>query len=70
MRQGVGKYTYANGDTYDGEWCHHLRHGQGTYIYKQAGLMYIGGWIKGRRDGTGKIVKIGGEVRPNYINLI
>lgn len=25
LRQGHGVYTYPNGDTYDGEWMHHLR---------------------------------------------
>lgn len=61
MRSGSGKYYYANGDTYEGDWNRHLRHGQGTYIYLQAGLMYSGGWVNGKRDGTGKITRIGGE---------
>lgn len=26
LRQGHGVYTYPNGDTYDGEWLHHLRY--------------------------------------------
>lgn len=28
QRSGVGKYTYVNGDFYEGEWQQHLRHGQ------------------------------------------
>ena len=28
QRSGVGKYSYVNGDSYDGEWLNHVRHGQ------------------------------------------
>ena len=28
QRSGVGKYTYVNGDSYDGEWLNHVRNGQ------------------------------------------
>ena len=28
QRSGVGKYTYVNGDYYEGEWLHHQRQGQ------------------------------------------
>lgn len=28
QRSGVGKYSYVNGDSYDGEWLSHVRHGQ------------------------------------------
>ena len=38
MRNGVGTYTYANGDTYEGEWSNNLRHGQGTYTYADSGV--------------------------------
>ena len=34
-------YTYANGDTYNGEWCDNLRHGQGTYQYADTGAKVI-----------------------------
>ena len=38
MRNGVGTYTYTNGDTYEGEWSNNLRHGQGTYTYADSGV--------------------------------
>ena len=38
MRNGFGTYTYANGDTYEGEWSNKLRHGQGTYTYADSGV--------------------------------
>ena len=37
QRNGRGVYTYANGDTYNGEWCDNLRHGQGTYQFADTG---------------------------------
>ena len=37
QRNGKGVYTYANGDTYNGEWCDNLRHGQGTYQFADTG---------------------------------
>jgi radial spoke head protein 1 len=42
VRQGQGKYTYLNGDTYEGEWDNNLRHGYGTYTYTQTGAK-VGG---------------------------
>ena len=35
LKEGSGKYTFANGDTYDGQWKAGLRHGQGTYTWKE-----------------------------------
>lgn len=37
MRSGDGKYTYANGDTYEGEWANNVREGQGTYTHARTG---------------------------------
>ncbi len=36
-RQGTGKYTYANGDVYEGEWAENLRDGQGSYLHVLTG---------------------------------
>lgn len=41
QRNGRGVYTYANGDTYNGEWCDNLRHGQGTYQFADTGAKVI-----------------------------
>lgn len=46
LRQGHGVYTYPNGDTYDGEWLHHLRyihtfsacHWDACSVHSSAGL--------------------------------
>lgn len=37
QRCGNGKYFYVNGDTYDGEWQNHVRHGQGCYTFAETG---------------------------------
>ena len=30
--EGLGLLTYANGDTYDGEWINNLFHGHGVFL--------------------------------------
>lgn len=56
FRNGQGIYTYANGDTYDGEWSNNLRHGTGSYTYSVSGAKYIGTWMNGRRDTGGELL--------------
>jgi len=55
MRSGHGRYLYVNGDIYDGEWAHHVRHGSGQYTYAANNIIYSGTWEYGRRVGTGTI---------------
>ena len=40
-RNGVGKYTYVNGDTYEGDWENNLRHGHGVYTFAATGVQVI-----------------------------
>ena len=56
LRNGQGTYTYANGDTYEGEWSNNLRHGEGSYTYSASGAKYTGNWMNGRRDATGQLL--------------
>lgn len=42
-REGLGVYTYANGDKYDGEWRGNTKHGKG-YFYYNNGELYMGEW--------------------------
>ena len=44
--------TYDNNDTYDGEFVHGLRHGQGVYTH-QLGHKYDGQWSNDCRHGVG-----------------
>ena len=41
----TGTYTYANGDTYVGEWKKGLRHGKGTFTHTN-GKIVEGIWKK------------------------
>ena len=54
VRSGTGKYTYPNGDTYEGEWVAGLREGKGVYTYV-SGVKYEGMWSKGVRSGEGEL---------------
>ncbi len=37
VRAGVGKYTYANGDAFEGRWAGNVREGDGVYTYAATG---------------------------------
>lgn len=32
------RYTYPNGDTYEGDWVGGLKEGQGVYTYEETGV--------------------------------
>lgn len=69
-RHRVGKYTYVNSDTYEGDWENNLRHGQGVYTFAATGVQVRHGcrwftlhalsstWVSGS---TG-----GGKARANW----
>mmetsp|Transcript_14893 Transcript_14893/g.24406 ORF Transcript_14893/g.24406 Transcript_14893/m.24406 type:complete len:81 (-) Transcript_14893:6-248(-) len=40
---GRGKWTYSNGNTYEGEWENGLKSGMGTFKWNDGGL-YEGEW--------------------------
>lgn len=56
LPDGIGTYTYKNGDIYKGEWQAGLKHGKGEFKYtlynKPAKL--VGYWNKGDYSGTSK----------------
>ncbi len=54
-RNGWGTYYYINGDTYEGEWRNHLRHGKGTYTFAATGCRYVGMFREGIMDGAGEV---------------
>ena len=66
VRNGIGTYTYINGDTYEGEWSNNLRHGQGTYTYADSGAKYVGGWVNGRREGVGELIFANYKYKGNF----
>ena len=53
-RKGYGKFEYADGSTYEGEWNADERNGIGTYFDAKNRSTYYGKWIGGVRCGKGK----------------
>lgn len=48
------KFFLANGNYYDGQWSKGLKHGEGTYVFCEQGLIMDGIWI----DGIPKVSEI------------
>lgn len=46
MRHGKGRHTYANGETYEGEWLNDKRHGYGIQKDITEKEIYAGDWEK------------------------
>lgn len=36
-KHGIGRYTFSNGDVYEGEWKNGVREGKGIKYYKKSG---------------------------------
>jgi radial spoke head protein 1 len=74
QRCGFGKYFYVNGDTYEGEWQNHVRHGRGTYTYALTGTKYVGMWKSGKWDGHGELIhanhKYVGTFKDNRVSTL
>ena len=49
-----GKFTWTDGDSYDGEWFNEQRHGVGTFKWAD-GSIYKGQWEEGLKNGFGKV---------------
>ena len=50
--EGLGKFTFPDGDTYEGEFKDWDMNGQGTYTWSD-GKKYVGEWKNGKRNGQG-----------------
>jgi hypothetical protein len=50
---GKGKYTYADGSVYEGEWRNNMKNGKGKYI-SVSGSVYEGEWKDDKMHGKGK----------------
>ena len=60
-RHGKGVMTYANGDTYDGQWKNGRKDGKGTLKYHN-GDVYKGEFSKGKLHGKGTFVYAAGDL--------
>lgn len=49
---GKGKYTYADGSVYDGQWQNSKMHGKGTYIYPNHDT-YEGEFVEDQKQVSG-----------------
>ena len=49
----TGRYTWDNGDIYEGQFLNGLMHGEGVYLYAKTGNKYQGQWFKGKKHGQG-----------------
>lgn len=58
---GQGKFKWASGptagDTYEGQWKHGKRHGEGKYTYA-SGDFYVGSWRDDIMDGKGQYQRV------------
>ena len=59
--RGQGKYTYASGAVYEGQWEDGKPHGQGKYT-KVGGEVYEGQWKAQKKHGQGKLTYASGDV--------
>lgn len=54
LPHGTGKYTWANGNVYEGEWAKGEMHGEGSLYVKAEDSVLKGHWIEGEYIGTEK----------------
>ena len=64
-REGAGKLTSPDGESYDGLWANDVFHGQGTYIWAN-GAKYTGEWKNGVQDGYGIYFYTNGDKYTGY----
>ncbi|KAF0698630.1 Aste57867_10724 [Aphanomyces stellatus] len=57
---GRAKYTYPNGDVYDGDFDQKQRHGRGKYVVANTGYSYEGEWQRDLRHGQGVLKSMQG----------
>ena len=55
VRSGKGRYVWANGDVYEGEWKNDMPDGEGLLTLKD-GSRYRGQFVKGKEEGKGVLV--------------
>ena len=62
--EGKGKYIYADGEVYEGNYKNGLKHGFGKIFYTNA-TQYQGTFKNGYADGEGKYIE-GNNIRVVY----
>lgn len=59
--EGHGRYTFADGSVYEGQWRANRQEGWGTFWYA-SGNLYDGQWKAGKKDGHGMFGYADGRV--------
>lgn len=63
---GKGKFTYADGKTYEGDYLHNKKNGYG--VYKWEGKVYEGPWVDGKMHGQGWLTNEFGRKKYEFRN--
>ena len=50
MKNGLGIYRYANGESYKGQFVNDKMQGQGTFVFVN-GDKYVGPWVNYKKEG-------------------
>jgi len=64
--EGFGKYTYLDGEKYEGDWRNGKYHGQGTVTSKD-GEKFVGEW-KDDKEWNGNEYNKDGKIISKYVN--
>lgn len=60
---GKGKLIYANGNLYNGGFFDGKKFGEGSFTWKQTGVVYAGKWHSDKMHGEGVLKNNDGSVR-------
>ena len=53
-RSGFGKFTFENGQVFEGNWENHVREGEGRLLLKNGNVL-VGNWTRDKLVGTAKV---------------
>lgn len=54
-KHGKGKFTWADGSFYEGDFSEGVFHGAGVYYFKEYNKTYTGGFANGKIEGPGEM---------------
>ena len=66
----IGKFTWQNGDTFEGSHLNHESHGQGIYTFASNGEKFEGEYRDGKQTGRGTYLYQNADIFiGNYVQL-
>ena len=68
QREGRGKYVFADGDVYEGEWKANKQEGRGISRYASGGV-YEGDFKAGEKDGQGTYLYASGDIEVGFYKV-